>query len=86
MAEMNCDELFKKIHELEFAAVDLNLFLDTHPSNQQALMDYNRIAAELIQLKKMYEMQNGPLTNFGCSPSQYPWKWVDEPWPWERGE
>lgn len=80
---MKCDELLDKIRELEFTSVDLGLYLDNHPTCEQALADYNTVTEELIELKKMYEMQYGPLTNFGYAPSQYPWRWVSEPWPWE---
>ncbi len=81
--DLNREELMLKIQELEFAVVDLNLFLDTHPENQQALMDYNMYTSELMKLKKVFEMQYGPLTNFGYAPSQYPWRWIESPWPWE---
>lgn len=81
--EMCREDLLRKIQEVEFAAVDLNLFLDTHPGNQRALMDYNMITSELNRLKRMYEMQYGPLSNFGTSPSKYPWQWIESPWPWE---
>jgi len=86
MEDMNCQKLMKKIKELEFAAVDLTLYLDNHPANLQALADYNMISRELMYHKKMYEMKIGPLTNYGTSPSQYPWRWVSDPWPWESGE
>lgn len=84
--DMTRVEMMRRIKELEFATVDLNLFLDNHPQNQQALMDYNRFTKELMELKKKYEAQYGVLTNFGQSQSQYPWTWVNEPWPWEIGE
>ncbi len=83
MEEMTKKDLMKKIQELEFTSLDLNLYLDTHPENMEALMEYNKCANQIAQLKRMYEMKYGPLMNFGFSPSQYPWKWVDEPWPWE---
>ena len=83
MDGMTGDKMLRKIQELEFAAVELNLFLDNHPTHQRALMDYNMITQELMQVKQAYEMQYGPLTNFGFAPSQYPWRWVEEPWPWE---
>lgn len=86
MENMKCEELMAKLKELEFAAVDLNLFLDTHPTNQQALMDYNMVSQDLHKAKKIYETKFGPLCNFGHSTSQYPWKWIEEPWPWESGE
>ena len=34
--------------------------------------------------KSAYEMQFGPLANFGYTPAAYPWNWVNEPWPWEK--
>lgn len=77
------ENLLLKIQELEFALVDLNLFLDTHPENQRALMDYNMYTNDLMQLRSVFEMQYGPLTNFGYAPSQYPWRWLESPWPWE---
>lgn len=83
MEELTCDGLLKKIQELEFAAVDLNLYLDNHPTHQQALIDYNMISEELKKYKRIYEIKHGPLTNYGYAPSQYPWSWVSEPWPWE---
>jgi spore coat protein JB len=84
--EMGRYELLCKIRELEFAAVDINLYLDNHPENQQAVEDYNKFTQELMALKKKYDAEFGPLTNFGYCPSQYPWAWVNEPWPWESGE
>jgi len=79
-------DLLRKIQELEFALVELNLFLDTHPTEEKALMHYNMYTEKLMDLKNRYEMKHGPLTNFGYAPSQYPWQWVCEPWPWEMGE
>lgn len=86
MDSMSCEELMRRIKELEFTAVDLNLYLDNHPTNQQALANYNTVTQELVRHKRLYEMNFGPLANYGTSPSQYPWRWVNEPWPWESGE
>jgi spore coat protein JB len=86
MEAMTCEELMRKIKELEFTAVELNLYLDNHPTNQKALDDFNKVTEELTRVKRMYELNFGPLTNYGTSPSQYPWRWVNEPWPWQSGE
>ena len=32
-----------ELQQLSFSLVDLNLFLDTHPDNQQAVNDYNQL-------------------------------------------
>lgn len=76
-------KMLLKIQELSFTLVDLNLFLDTHPDCQQALIDYNNLTQEILKLKHTYQMKYGPLTNFGHCPSKYPWQWVKGPWPWE---
>lgn len=75
--------LMNKIRQLEFAAVDLNLYLDNFPNNRAALSAYNKYTSQLLELKKEYEERYGILTNFGSSTSKYPWSWVNDPWPWE---
>ncbi|MEW6228978.1 MAG: spore coat protein CotJB [Bacillota bacterium] len=72
-----------RIMELEFAAVELNLFLDTHPEEQRALADYNAVAQELNRAKATYESRYGPLLHFGQSLSPEAWRWIEDPWPWE---
>jgi spore coat protein JB len=69
--------------ELQFAAVELNLFLDNNPNNSRALNEYNWVVDELRQKKHEYSRLYGPLANFGTYPSDCPWGWVEEPWPWE---
>jgi len=76
-------DLLKKIMELEFACQDLNLYLDTHPEDQKALQDYNYYSGQLAMVKQQYSQYYGPLMVFGHCQSQYPWKWVEDPWPWE---
>lgn len=82
MDRYSCN-LMRQLQEVSFALVELNLFLDNNPTSQQALADYNSLSQSYMELKTMYEAQYGPLTNFGYAPSQYPWQWVCEPWPWE---
>jgi len=82
---MNDDQMkmLLNIQQLEFCAIELNLFLDTHPGDHTALKKYNQVAEELTVSKKAYEKQCGPLSNFGDDTSEYPWRWVQGPWPWE---
>lgn len=76
--------LLQDIRELEFAAIELNLYLDTHPKNIKALRDYNCISKALIELKQIYDNKFGQLSNFGYSEStNAPWKWTSSKWPWE---
>ncbi|TCO74842.1 spore coat protein CotJB [Marinisporobacter balticus] len=82
---MNKDRLnmLRKIMELECSCIDLNLYLDMYPTDQNALMQYNTQAFQLMELKKQYGCMYGPLSNFGDAQSQYPFRWIEDPWPWE---
>jgi len=76
--------LLKKVQEMEFVAIELNLYLDTHPCDQDALNDFNCAVEVLKKLKEKYECEYGPLINFGFGGmSGEPWQWVQGPWPWE---
>lgn len=79
-----CTKILREIQELEFALVELNLYLDTHPADERALRTFNNLAERLTAAKQAYEARYGPLVNFGHSgPAQMPWQWIEEPWPWE---
>lgn len=79
-------ELIREIQYFEFVGVELQLYLDTHPFDQRALMDFNANSQRLLVLKQEYEMCYGPLLNYGFSPNpnSYSWQWVSSPWPWEE--
>ena len=74
-----------ELQQLSFSLVDLNLFLDMNPDNQQAVNDYNRLFQQYWDAKAAFELQYGQLNNFGHCPASYPWSWINDPWPWERG-
>lgn len=73
-----------RIQEMEFVALELNLYLDTHPEDKDAVNDYNCAAENLEILKREYESECGPLFNFGFSENLCnDWQWIEGPWPWE---
>lgn len=76
--------LMRQIQEVEFTAIEWQLYLDTHRYDQRALIEYNAHANHLAMLKQQYEMLYGPLLNFGFSPNCDSWRWLDSPWPWEE--
>lgn len=77
-------EMMKKIQEMSFAIVDLNLFLDTHPDCEQALELFKKLAASLKSLRSDYQSKYGPLYATESS-DKTPFAWVKEDykWPWE---
>lgn len=80
--EMNKFELLKQIMAIDFVIEDLHLYLNTHPSDKEALARYNSAVMQSQMLRQEYERNFGMLSEHG-TPSPYPWQWINEPWPWE---
>lgn len=81
---MNRNELMQYISELEFALVDLNLYLDTHPDNAEALEMFTKLAATLKSLKADYAKKYAPITAMDVR-NETPFEWVssEHKWPWQ---
>jgi spore coat protein JB len=76
--------LLRQIMELQFTAIELNLFLDTHPGDEEALRDIRTVNNKLLPLMSEYEKNYGPLTPFSANiHDREHWTWINEPWPWE---
>jgi len=75
-------EYMRKLQELQFAAVEIRLYLDTHPHDQRAQQDYSEITYHIKKIIPHVEHYYGPLTQFRYS-RENPERWVTEPWPWE---
>lgn len=73
--------MLKHVMELDFALVETNLYLDTHPADKKALMLQNTLIEKYDELICIYEAKYGPITR--RSKSKCPWQYVEEPWPWD---
>lgn len=79
---MNREKLMREIQEVNFALVDLNLYLDSHPDCKMALDFFRDMQIKYANLEAEYEMKFGPLTAFDTNTEQG-WAWINGPWPWE---
>ena len=80
---MTREKMLKEIKCIQFAIIELGLYLDTHPDDERALCLHRKYARELKDLQDKYQKVYGPLTiNFPCNK----WRWLEMPWPWERRE
>jgi len=77
-------EIEKKLYALDFAALDLHLYLNTHPYDKDALAEYNKIIAEAKTARAEYEKHIGPLFAFRCESDDQKWSWLSEYSPWEK--
>ncbi len=83
LGDYSKEDLLNKIQSLYFAITELALYLNTHPTDEKALRLHQEYANTLNDLKEKYTMAFGPLSI--CCPCDE-WKWLSNPWPWERSE
>ncbi|OEF96112.1 spore coat protein CotJB [Desulfuribacillus alkaliarsenatis] len=81
--KMPREQMLKEIQALEFALLEINLYLDMYPTDKRAVCQYNVLSEQMNILKTEYQMEYGSLYNYGEFPSKYPFDWVKTPWPWE---
>lgn len=75
----------KMIHELDFALHELNLYLDTHPTDMKAMGLLKEYRKKRMAVIAMYEEQYGKYINtVNNVPAEGCWKWLNGPWPWEN--
>ena len=69
--------------QYKFALTDLNLYLDTHPNDQEMIAIFKKYLTIEKQIKERYEGMYGPLTVYDIQPNTTNWIWKNSPWPWE---
>lgn len=75
--------LLEELQAADFVLVELNLYLDTHPHDVDAIRQYNEYAKIRKTLKRDFECRFHPLENYGHSYAGYPFSWSESPWPWQ---
>lgn len=78
------EALLKKLSTYQFAAHDLQLYLDTHPGDEETLKQMRKFQKTAQPLKEQYEKQYGALTKRNGEGNS--WDWIKSPWPWDNGE
>ncbi|BCJ88467.1 spore coat protein CotJB [Effusibacillus dendaii] len=76
-------QLLQELQAIDFVLVELNLYLDTHPEDVNAIQQYNQCVQERWKIAQEFEACYGPLQHFGHSYSSAPWQWDNTPWPWQ---
>ena len=76
------DEMLVNIGQYSFMAHEMNLYLDTHPNDRDALSKFHEFRDKANELIKNYERKYGPLAVSGNVSNQTPFDWVTTKWPW----
>lgn len=75
------------INEVSFAVYEALLYLDTHPTDQEAMQffrEHNQLRNRALrEFNRLY----GPLTIETANDEESKcWEWMNQPWPWEGGD
>ncbi|MDD6033244.1 MAG: spore coat protein CotJB [Oscillospiraceae bacterium] len=73
--------LLREIQVCQFAVIEANLYLDTHPCDQEALEFYRCHREKLRELLERWERVCGKIREDGGENLR--WAWVENPWPWQ---
>lgn len=76
--------MLKRISAIDFAIVELNLYMDTHPYDNEVNSKLNDYRNQSSNLKAEYQEKYGPITSGTTEDNR--WGWIADPWPWNNDE
>lgn len=76
------EKIMKQVQMYRFALIDASLFLDTHPSDKEALKYFRRIKELFEKALEEYEKKYGSI-NISAGIRNDKWEWATTPFPWE---
>lgn len=83
---MNEKTLRRKIDAIDFAILETELYLDTHPNDRSAMQMLHEYRTRRKNEISNYEARFGKyiVTAKDVDTSADRWDWINSPWPWER--
>ena len=86
MNQADKEKMLRYVQELGFAIDDVVLYLDTHPTDRNAMEYYNHYNRLANQARQEYSSKYTPLT-LSCAETSScnDWQWALAPMPWEGG-
>ena len=77
------EKLLKRIMAYTFAAIEWNLYLNTHPYDKEGISLFKKMAEKVKELREEYAENYEPLTANEVKNPDF-WEWIEEPWPCDR--
>jgi len=77
------ESLMKKLMIYSFAVTEWNLYLDTHPYDQDAITTFHSMVKAAKEAREEYERKCGPITATASKDTEF-FDWIECPWPWEK--
>ncbi len=84
MVNKEQQRMLNDIGIIDFTLVDLMLYLDTHPTDKDAIDHFNHYTKIKNRMVKEFSMMYYPLTK-DMAESVTEWRWGNAPLPWEGG-
>ena len=82
--EFTEEQLSDEIAAVRFALIELGLFLDTHPTDSEALSLFSEYRDKLLALSEQYINLFGPLEMYDVN-EKNGWTWGLTPMPFDGG-
>lgn len=79
-------KMLTTLDALDFAAHDIQLYLDLHPDDKDMIELFNNYRMQEKKACEEYENKFGPIKASSNYMNVYPWAWNKMPWPWENKE
>ncbi len=79
--------MMKLVQQADFVVVELTLYTNTHPDDEEALQQWREAIKKAAQVRRQYENRYGPLSLASVPTEQaleIGWRWNQTPWPWQR--
>lgn len=73
------EKLLRNISSVQFALWELHLYLNTHPTDLEALAMHEQYEMKLMKLRREFEENYEPLTPMTGEGVD----WLKNPWPWD---
>lgn len=74
--------LLKRLQICEFVLTEVSMFLDTHPTDKEALAYYDKYSKKQQETLIEYTEEFGSVYHTKLKDPEV-WDWVENPWPWE---
>jgi len=78
----DADKLLVELQAIDFALVDITLYLDTHPDDEIAFAQHKELAEKRQDIRHQIVVLDGPQNAYEVGDSAK-WQWSEGPWPWQ---
>lgn len=84
-AQNDQERLFLNLSAFDFAAHELNLYLDNFPNDRNIIQLFNNYRQLALKTEHDYETKYGPLNMTSETLNTTPWAWTQTKFPWDEG-